>query len=381
MPTLKPVLKDYVCSDNKSTIYIRIIQKGKPGYLKTEYRIEPHYFKNGKTIASYPLQSKLNKALYSILLEYESLILDMTDISKIDIKTLVSRLKGKDDADFVKFTTKLIAELREQKRYSYLISFEVMLKHLKDYTGETLSFRSINTDFLNGFYTYLTKTVKNINSIRLYFERLKTVCYQAKDRGTINSDLQFLRKFRVRGQKTEKRSISVNELRRLRIGPYPEAQEKAVTIFFLMFYLQGMNLKDLLYLKNEQVYDGRIHYNRSKTKVLFSIKIFPQCNNIIAKWKGNKYLLNLLDQNDSYDYYRHVRNNLNRQLKLAYGGQISLYSARHTVASLMAELDIPIETISQTLGHSSGAKMTQTYIKFNYVKVDDAMEKVINYVG
>ena len=48
----------------------------------------------------------------------------------------------------------------------------------------------------------------------------------------------------------------------------------------------------------------------------------------------------------------------------------------------MAELEIPIETISQTLGHSlPGSAMTAVYVKFNNNKVDDAMAKVIAYLN
>ena len=59
---------------------------------------------------------------------------------------------------------------------------------------------------------------------------------------------------------------------------------------------------------------------------------------------------------------------------------LSSYWSRHTWATLAAEIDIPIETISAALGHSYGSSTTNIYIRFDLKKVDDANRKVIDYV-
>lgn len=57
---------------------------------------------------------------------------------------------------------------------------------------------------------------------------------------------------------------------------------------------------------------------------------------------------------------------------------ITIYWARHSWASIAAELDIPKETISLAFEH--GAKtVTDRYINFNIKKVDEANRKVIDY--
>lgn len=58
----------------------------------------------------------------------------------------------------------------------------------------------------------------------------------------------------------------------------------------------------------------------------------------------------------------------------------ALYKARHSWATLAAELDIPKETISAGLGHEIGSDVTSIYIKFDQKKVDDANRRVIDYV-
>ena len=58
---------------------------------------------------------------------------------------------------------------------------------------------------------------------------------------------------------------------------------------------------------------------------------------------------------------------------------LTLYWARHTWATLAAEIDTPKETIAEALGHSI-ATVTDIYIKFNRRKIDEANRRVIDAV-
>ena len=60
--------------------------------------------------------------------------------------------------------------------------------------------------------------------------------------------------------------------------------------------------------------------------------------------------------------------------------KLSTYWARHTWATIAAELDIPKETIAAALGHGLGNTTTAIYINFNTKKVDEANRRVIDYV-
>ena len=71
---------------------------------------------------------------------------------------------------------------------------------------------------------------------------------------------------------------------------------------------------------------------------------------------------------------------MNKYLKRMVPG-ISSHWAKHSWATIAAELEIPIETISTALGHKIGSGTTAIYIKFNQRKVDDANRKVIDYLN
>ena len=57
----------------------------------------------------------------------------------------------------------------------------------------------------------------------------------------------------------------------------------------------------------------------------------------------------------------------------------SMYWARHSWATIAAELDIPKETIAAALGHSSNT-VTDIYINFDRAKIDRANRQVLDYV-
>ena len=57
---------------------------------------------------------------------------------------------------------------------------------------------------------------------------------------------------------------------------------------------------------------------------------------------------------------------------------LTTYWARHTWATLAAELEIPKETIAAALGHG-GNTVTDIYIDFDRKKVDEANRRVIDW--
>jgi len=166
-------------------------------------------------------------------------------------------------------------------------------------------------------------------------------------------------------------------------------QKRYIDIFMLIFYLIGINLVDLTHLK--KIDNGYIEYTRSKTNRPYLIKVEPEAFEIINRYKGTNYLINILD---NYTNYTSFTSKINAQLKrigLVYtdskGNKITkplfpyltTYYARHTWATIAASLDIPKETIAAALGHG-GNTVTDIYINFDQKKIDQANRKVIDYL-
>lgn len=114
---------------------------------------------------------------------------------------------------------------------------------------------------------------------------------------------------------------------------------------------------------------------------------------IINKYRGNEYLLNI---NEIYSDYRSFNSKLNKMLKrfgrveivnnkgkkkfYPFSPDLTIYWARHSWATVAAELGVSDEVISQALGHSTTNPTTAIYINRNRQKIDDANRKVIDSV-
>lgn len=51
--------------------------------------------------------------------------------------------------------------------------------------------------------------------------------------------------------------------------------------------------------------NGRFEYKRAKTGKLYSIKVEPEAQDIIEKYKGKDYLLNIMDEYGNYKDFLH----------------------------------------------------------------------------
>lgn len=183
---------------------------------------------------------------------------------------------------------------------------------------------------------------------------------------------------------TRKKSLSIEKLRELRDMTFEDFDVKfnhnrrinleyARDMFMLQFYLIGINMVDLMGLK--EIVDGRIDYVRHKTGTLYSVRVQPEAMKIILKWRGKNTLIH-----NRYSTAAHACSTITRHLKFLISGLSTNYS-RHTWASMAAELEIPIETISHALGHKIGSPVTAIYVAYNQKKVDDANRRVIDYLN
>ena len=163
-------------------------------------------------------------------------------------------------------------------------------------------------------------------------------------------------------------------------------------MFMLMFYLCGINSVDLFNARPDALSNGRLEYVRAKTHKAYSVKVEPEAMEIIDRYRGKDYLLNVMDSRTNYKDFLHRMDKALKQIgpveRHGLGGKktrhplfpdLSQYWCRHTWATIAAELDIPKETIAAGLGHG-GNTVTDIYIRFDLRKVDEANRSVIDYV-
>lgn len=251
-----------------------------------------------------------------------------------------------------------------------------------------LHFQDVTRQWLEGFEAFMARTASK-NARNIHLRNIRAVFNAAIDDG-ITTAYPF-RQFKIRPTPTRKRSLSVDDLRRLFAAEVEPWQQYYLDMFKLIFLLIGINIVDLHRLTAVNS-EGRIEYKRAKTHRLYSIKVEPEALAIIEKYRGLQGLLSAADRWADHRNFRHQMNKALQAIgvtqRTGRGGKKSVtplfpglttYWARHTWATIAASLDIPKETIAHALGHGSNT-VTDIYIDFDQHKVDEANRRVIDWV-
>lgn len=252
------------------------------------------------------------------------------------------------------------------------------------------TFETMDKKWLITFESWMIESGMKTNAYAIHLRNIRAVFNYAIDE-EITTFYPF-RKFKIKKEETAKRSLTPEQVALLRDYDCEEYQKRYRDMFMLMLYLIGINAVDLFNLK--RLVNDRVEYHRAKTNKLYSIKVEPEAIEIIERYKGKNFLLNVLDDYSNHKDFLHRMGTGLKQIgpvtRSGLGGKktikslfpdISSYWARHTWATIAAELDIPKETISAALGHEIGSNVTSIYIKFDRKKIDEANRKVIDYLS
>ena len=329
--------------------------------------------------------------------------LDITNsIFKLEITGAINRMSPVEIKKYVESSLGAVAD----EAYTFSEHFERFIstrekESTKDIYHQTLlkielfspgklAFSDINIIWLKGFEQFLKGQGLSVNSINLHIRNIRAVFNDAINEDKAEQNLYPFRKFKLKSEETRKRSLTIDQLRAIRDWPCEPHEQQYIDIFMLMFYLRGINMIDLAGLT--KIDNGRVEFRRAKTGRLYSIKIEPEAEAIINKYRGKNFLLNI---NERYSNYKNYLHRMNRNLKefgytrVGKRGKkdkegafpfLSTYYTRHTWATLASELDIPKETIAAALGHG-GNTVTDIYIDFDQKKVDEANRKIIAYLA
>lgn len=389
-----------VRKDGTSPLKISVSHRTETALISLDVHLLAEHW-DGAQIIKHPQRAMLNHHIMAYKMRADSVIYELSasgEIKRMTVAEVKKRIMGEsasggigeDDAtSFAGYFARLIDKKSNRNTKS---SHRQTLKHLKAFDPNlgSLTFDDITPDWVERFELYLEGRGLSVNSRAVYLRNLRTVINDAID-NELTSRYAF-RRVKIKTQETRKRSLLADKLRELATYPCEPHQVEYRDMFMLSFYLLGINSIDLFSITKEDIIDGRIVYNRSKTGKLYDIKIEPEARAILDRHKGARALLAGMDRNKDY---RNYSDRINEALKrigevkrVGRGGRkvytpilpkISMYWARHSWATIAMELDIPREVISRALGH--GAKtVTDIYIDFDRTKVDEANRRVIDYV-
>ncbi len=264
------------------------------------------------------------------------------------------------------------------------------------------TFDDIDLKWLIDFEAFCAKTATK-NARNIHLRNIRAVFNNAIDH-EITTAYPF-RRFKIRPEPTRKRSLTVDELRKIFNYPVEEYAEIYRDLFKLIFMLIGINTVDLFRLQNI-TRDGRVEYRRAKTGRWYSIKVEQEAMEIIQKYKGSHGLLCIADRWSDHRNFRHQMNKAlqsigaekNKGGRLPGGRpkktnknkkpqgiwpELTTYWARHTWATIARKVGVSVDDIALALGHSDDKhETTFIYIDDDEIreKVDEANRKVLDWV-
>lgn len=386
-------------ADGRYPIRLSIAKGHETVYIGTDINLNKSEWSQTKgACINHPNKILINRKLQKQKLEaeYVDLELQMSEIyERLTAKDLKAKivayarnhmpiLKGDFEEYFIATANKKSASTRDMYLHT--------LSRIKKFCGSKLGqlcFSDITPSWLGEFEKFLAKTAPSANARSIHLRNIRSVINSAIT-DEITTNYPF-RRFKIKQEKTRHRALSVERLRELFNYDCEEYQRRHIDMFKLSFYLIGINMADMARLK--EIEDGRIHYSRCKTHKLYSIKVEPEALEIIKKYRGKDWLIDILDRyNNHRDYTKRVNRSLQSigQMKRSgLGGKkdiipafpgLSMYWARHTWATIASKLKIPLEVIADALGHSDGRELTRIYIEEDKSHIDRANRIVIDYV-
>lgn len=316
-------------------------------------------------------------------------------------KTIVR--KTTDATNVVYLYNYVIKRYKARKQVSTASLYELSKKSIETFLTDTkrakkidqLSLFDINKDWLLDYeFFMLDEKKRSLTTVSIYLRCLRSIFNKAIDEKDIEREFYPFggKKYEIPEAQNKKKALTKEELIKLfnLNGATPE-QEKAKDFWFLSYSCNGMNIKDLLLLKNKNIKSDKFEFTRAKTRLTskkkatkITVYLNEYINNMIDKY-GNEdkspenYIFPILShginaeeqQKKIKNFTKFINQNLKKLCKNnKLPEDISTYWARHTFATQSIKKGASMEFMRESLGHKD-MKTTQNY----FAGFDDETKK------
>ncbi|HEX7365677.1 MAG TPA: site-specific integrase [Pelobium sp.] len=283
---------------------------------------------------------------------------------------------------FAEHNNKIEALVGKEFAAGTLERYKTSLKHTQDfiewkYKVKDLDIKKIDHHFISEYEFYL-RTIRNCanNSAVKYiknFGKIVRICL-ANGWITVNPMLNYKAKIK----RVDRVFLSKDELKTLCEKEFSIERISQVRDIFVFSCYTGLAYADVKKLQRNEIVKGVdgelwIFTHRQKTDTASRIPLLPPAIEILNKYQDNPkcvaegVLLPVLSNQKMNAYLKEIADLCGIEKDLTY------HIARHTFATTVTLLnDVPIETVSKMLGHSS-IKMTQHYAKILDIKISKDM--------
>lgn len=279
---------------------------------------------------------------------------------------------------FTEGVRRYMTRLRAAARFSSAKSYQDALNSLIRFFGrDEIAYDDITRANLRRYQDDLLRRGRSWNTVSTYMRRVRCVYNQAVDGGEATYVPNLFKEIFTGIESRRKKAVTQEEIRRLITAPVgsPGLRQAQLAVT-LMFQYGGMAFVDLSHLRAGNFREGVLDYRRQKTGTPMRILIPEATRNPLQELSSHTrpdspFLFPFLSGTQrgeaAYREYKSSLARFNQRLRAlarAAGitATVSSYTIRHSFASILKELDVPIEMISELLGHKS-ITTTQIYLK------------------
>lgn len=371
-------------NNGKFPLKFKVARKDRAIYIATGYELkEEDWDAKNEKVKNLPDKRLMNIKLGKRLSDINDKVIELQSEGKLryysnkKLALYLSNGEDKEEYENHLFKTQMadfLSKKESEGTKNIYIATENRIKAFCDY--DTLRVEDIDIEWLDKFCEFLSKeNTKNTIAVRLKI--IRSIINFARKKGLVKEYVFSM--YSIKTEETQKRSLTVEELRKLYKVKLSTIRAKHRDIFFLIFFLMGINVKDLSEL--QKIENGRIVYRRAKTGTLYNIKVEPEALEIIERYRGKEHLIKQFDRDASYVSFDQSTNRiLGKICKEIDIPKITTYWARHTFATIAYEIGISMDVIADCLGHKSGHRITSIYVRKDQRRIDEANRKVIDYV-
>ena len=398
----------HIKSDGTKNIKVRIYHNKSSQYISTPYYVEEKYLKDGVVSGEYRDSELLNFELGNLIQKCRSICLKLgterssrMSCSEIKEQIIAAMEPDYEYIDFVSFANKIIEKTEKEKTKEW---YQSSLNALIWFYGRNkIDVRDITAQRMNELKERLATGGINgkpmsPGGISNYLRGIRSLFNKAKDHyNNVDYDIiripndPFSSKVKIPKYRRSRKSLSVEDIKRIRDGQFSTARANmARDVFMIMFYMMGINVKDLYSIKN--TIRGRLEYERSKTETEdniyrfpLSIRIEPELAILVKKYSDIAFLSYFRRQ---YCDYRNFMRAVNKGLEtisdeLHLCCRITTNWARHSWASIARNrAGVPKADIDFCLGHvNNDYKMADIYIDIDYSIFDKSNRAVLDLLS
>lgn len=274
-----------------------------------------------------------------------------------------------------------IKNLEDNNRIKTAISYTSSKNKLKQFIGnKKISFNLVTVPFLNKFEKYLLDKGNTYSTVGVYTRNLRAIFNYKK----IPAEYYPFGygKYSPPTSQNIKKALSFEDIKKLySYETLSQSKDFARDMWFFSYFANGINFKDITLMKKKFInWDkNEIRYYRSKTmgrnpkKQTIQIVLNEDLRRILKKWssQNGEYVFPILLPKDNTETRIVLRinqfiKNTNKNLEkicseIGISRKVTTNYARHSFSTVLKRSGVPIEMISEQLGHST-IKTTQVYL-------------------